>query len=204
MMKQTTKNHLLGCLDAMLFMPRAGERFSGNYNDMLGSFVMVVLVSPLMLLGALIAPTPALAEHSQNLVSLTYTLRFAIALGIFVGFVYLLAARTERQQHFFKFVTAYNWLMVPTVIISLPVTLMMASNDPLTAHQGMVLSYFLLIYMFAFTSYIAACTLRIPLELAGFIAIIAFQIDHSSYEFVNWIGNMLSYSNWRSAPGRRL
>lgn len=191
-MKQSTKNHLLGCIDAMLFMPRADERFSGNYNDMLGSFVILVLVSPLMLLGALIAPAPALAEQSQNLVSLTYTLRFAIALGIFVGFVYLLASRTERQQHFFKFVTAYNWLMVPTVILSLPISLMTASHDPVTAQQGLILSYFLLVYMFAFTSYIAASTLRIPIELAGFVAIIAFQIDHSSYEFVDWIGAMLS------------
>lgn len=192
MMKQTTRSHLLGCLDAMLFMPRAGERFSGHYNDMLGSFVMVVLASPLMLMGALIAPAPALAEQSQNLVSLTYTLRFAITLGIFVGFVYLLASRTERQQHFFKFVTAYNWMVVLSIVFSLPVTLMMASADPITAHQGLVLSYFLLAYMFAITAYIAASTLNIPMELAAFIAIIALQIDRSSYEFVDWVGALLS------------
>jgi hypothetical protein len=191
-MKRSTKNHLLGCLDAMLFMPRTGERFSGSYNDMLGSFVIVVLISPLMLLSALIAPAPALAEQSQNLVSLTYALRFSIALGIFVGFVYLLAAHTQRRQHFYKFVTAYNWLMIPSILLSLPVTLMMASDNPATAYQGLVLSYFLLVYIFAFTSYIAACTLRIPIELAGFIAIISLQIDHTSYEFVNWVGAMLS------------
>lgn len=191
-MKQTTKNHLLGCLDAMLFMPKPDARFSGSYNDMLGSFVILVLVFPIMLLGSLIAPIPVFAEQSQNLISLTYSLRFCVALGIFLGFVYFLSSKTDRTEHFFRFVTAYNWLMVPSILLSLPVTLMMSSADAVTAHQGLILSYFLVAYTFAFTSYIAACTLRIPIELAAFVAIIGFQINNSSYEFVDWVGAMLS------------
>lgn len=176
----------------MLFMPRAGERFSGSYNYMLGSFVIPVLLFPVMLLGVLLSPRPELAEHSQNLISLIYSLRFCITLAIFLGFVYLLSARTQRHDCFFKFVTAYNWLTLPTVLLSLPVTFMVLSADPLTAQQGYILSYVLMVYCLAFTAYIAASTLRIPIELAAFIAIISFQINISSYEVVDWLGSMLS------------
>ena len=176
----------------MLFMPRPDERFSGSYNDMLGSFVVLVLLFPLMLLGTLLAPLPVFAEQSQNVISLTYSLRFCIALGIFLGFVYFLSRQTDRTDRFFRFVTAYNWLMVPSVLLSLPVTLMMTSSDPVTAHQGIVLSYVVLAYTFAFTSYVAACTLRIPIELAAFIAMISFQINNSTYEVVDWVGAILS------------
>lgn len=192
LMKQITKNHLLGCVDTLLFMPQAGQRFSNSYNYMLGSFVIPVLFFPLMLLTVLLYPQPEMAEQSQNTISLIYTLRFTIALGIFLGFVYFLSRKTDRTDHFFRFVTANNWLTVPSVILSLPVAIMMSSADPVVAQQGYVLSYILLIYTFAFTAFIAACTLRIPIELAGFVAIIGFQINNSSYEIIDWIGTVLS------------
>ena len=192
MMTQNTKNHLLGCLDAMLFMPGADRRFSGTYNDMLASFVILALALPMMLLGSLIAPQPVFETQSQNLISITHSLRFFAALGIFLGFVYYLSAKTDRADRFFRFVTAYNWLMLPSVLLALPVTLMMASGDAVTAHQGMVLSYILMAYTFSFTAYIAACTLRIPIELAAYVAIIGFQIDSSSYEFDDGVGSALS------------
>lgn len=191
-MKKCTKDHLLGCLDAMLFMPGADKRFRGSYNYMLGSFVIPVLLFPLMILGILISPAPSLEDQSQNMISLIYSLRFCIALGIFLGFVYYLSRKTDRTDHFFRFVTAYNWLTIPSVLLSLPVGLMLASNDPVTAQQGLVLSYILVGYVFAFTSYIAACTLRIPIELAAFVAIIGFQINDSTYEVVRWVGTVLS------------
>lgn len=191
-MKQSTKNHLLGCLDTMLFMPRAGERFSGSFNHMMGSFVLLSLLFPIMLLSVLLAPAPEIAQQSQNLISIAYSLRFCITLAIFFGFVYLLASKTDRRKDFFKFVTAYNWLCVPIILMSLPITLMMASTDPVTSQQGLILSYVFLIYSFAFTAYIAACTLRIPIELAAFIAITSFHIDASSYEVVDWVGSVLS------------
>lgn len=191
-MQESTKNHLLGCLDAMLFMPNPGKRFDGSYNYMLGSFVIPVLFFPLMLIGVLLAPSPDFAHQSQNIISLVYSLRFCIALAIFLGFVYFLSSKTDRTEHFFKFVTAYNWLTVPSVLLSLPIALMLASNDPVTAQQGFVLSYILVVYTFAFTAYIAACTLRIPIELAAFVAIIGFQINASTYEVVGWIGQVMS------------
>lgn len=176
----------------MLFMPGADKRFNGTYNDMLASFVILALALPLMLLGSLVAPQPVFEAQSQNLISITYSLRFVIALGIFLGFVYYLSTKTDRADRFFRFVTAYNWLMLPSVLLSLPVTFMMASGDAATAHQGLVLSYFLVGYTLSFTAYIAACTLRIPIELAAFVAIIGFQIDNSSYELVDWVGTMFS------------
>lgn len=191
-MQQSTKNHLMGCIDTLLFMPQAGRRFSGSYNYMLGSFVIPVLFFPLMLLTVILYPRPELVEQSQNMISLIYTLRFCLTLGVFLGFVYFLARKTDRTDHFFKFVTANNWLTIPSVALSLPITLMMTSADPLVAHQGYVLSYFLLVYTFAYTAFIAACTLRIPLELAAFVAIIGFHINTSSYEIVDWVGSVLS------------
>lgn len=183
------KNHLLGCVDAALFMPGITKRFDGSYDAMIRSFYIPVMMFPLMILTVLLEPSAALADHSQNTISLIHALRFTMTLAIFMGFVYFLATKTDRTKHFFQFVTAYNWLMIPTVLISLPIVLMSATGDAAMINQAQVLSYFVLIYTYAIIAYAAACTLRIPIELAGFVAIIGLQIDLSSYEIIGWVGS---------------
>ena len=182
---------LLGCLEAALFMPETSRRFGTSYDEMIRSFYIPVIAFPLTLMAVYLYPRPEVADHSQIIISMMYSLRFAFSLGIFLGFVYFIATKIERTEHFFQFVTANNWLTIPTAIISVPVLLLLTQGDAHAVKEAQVLSLILVFYTYAYTAFAAACILRIPIELAGFIAMTGLLINNSTHDILGWVGTVL-------------
>lgn len=182
---------LLGCLEAALFMPETARRFGSSYDEMIRSFYIPVIAFPLTLLAVYLYPRPEIANHSDAIISMLYSLRFAFSLGIFLGFVYFIAAKIERTEHFYQFVTANNWLTIPSTIISIPILMLLTQGDTHAVQEAQVLSLILVFYTYAYTAFTAACILRIPLELAGFIAITGLLINNSTHDIIGWVGSVL-------------
>lgn len=188
---QAIGTKLLGCLEAALFMPETSKRFGSSYDEMIRSFYIPVIIFPLTLLATYLYPKPEIADHSHVIISMIYSLRFAFSLGIFLGFVYFIAGKIERTEHFFQFVTANNWLAIPSAIISIPILVLLTQGDAHAIKEAQVLSLILVFYTYAYTAFAAACILRIPIELAGFIAITGLIINNSTHEIVGWVGSIL-------------
>jgi len=184
------RKNLLGCLETALFMP-AGTRIGSGYEEMLRSFFVPVLAFPVALLAIYLSPQPGMAGYSENTLSLLHTLRFTLSLGIFLGFVYVIASKIERRDHFFRFIIANNWLSVVPAVLTLPILFMLTGGDGQSFVEAQALSALLLVYTCAMTAFIAACTLVIPIELAGFIAFIGFVVNDSSYDILGWITRLL-------------
>lgn len=188
--KSEIKNSLLGCLEVALFMPQAVKRFGTSYEAMIKSFYIPVVLFPVSLLIVFLYPRPELVDHSDHIISMMYSLRFAVALGIFLGFVYFLASKIQRTDHFYQFVIANNWLTIPTSVISIPLIIIMTSKGYTSGHIE-ALSVIILFYTYAYTAFMAACVLRIPLELAVFVMMIGFYINDTSHDIVGWVGSIL-------------
>jgi hypothetical protein len=182
---------LLGCLEAVLFMPETAKRFGSSYDEMIRSFMVPVIVFPLSLLAVYLCPKPEMADQSHVIISMLYSLRFAFSLGIFLGFVYFIAAKIERTEHFFQFVTANNWLALPSAIISVPILMLLTQGDAHAAQEAEVLSLILVFYTYTYTAFTAACILRIPIELAGFIAMTGLIVNNSTHDILGWLGSVL-------------
>lgn len=182
---------LLGCLEATLFMPETARRFSSSYDEMIRSFYIPVIAFPLTLLAVYLYPRPEVASHSDIVISMLYSLRFAFSLGIFLGFVYFIARKIERTEHFYQFVTANNWLTIPSTIISIPVLMLLTQGDAHALQEAQVLSVILVFYTYAYTAFAAACILRIPIELAGFIAMTGLIINNSTHDIIGWVSSVL-------------
>lgn len=177
---------LLGGLEMALFMPQAAIRFGDGYDEMIRSFYIPVFLFPISLLVLTLYPESQMSGAPDSMVSMIYSLRFAVSLGVFLGFVYFFVAKIQRSDHFFRFVTAHNWLNVPFAILSLPLIWMLieGGHDPKEIQAAGIL---LVIYSLACTAFIAALVFRIPLELAGFIALMGLMINDASHTVVNWV-----------------
>lgn len=172
-------------------MPETARRFGSSYDEMIRSFFIPVFIFPLTLLAVYLCPRPEVADQPHTVISMIYSLRFCMSLGIFLGFVYFIARKIERTEHFFQFVTANNWLTIPSAIVSIPVLLLLTSGEAEAIKEAQVLSMILVFYTYAYTAFTAACILRIPLELAGFIAMTGLLINNSTHDIVGWLGSIL-------------
>lgn len=186
--KSEIKRNLLGSLEIALFMSEARTRFGGSYEEAQRSFFVPALLFPLTLL--LVYCSPESAYKSAGNLALLYSLRLFINWALFLGAVYMIAQKINRKDYFFAFVSANNWITLPTSAVFIPVIWLLA-----TGSYGWDALYpfmlCLLFYSYACTAFIAAHMLRIPWELAGFIAMIAMLINEGTLGFVDWIGNVI-------------
>lgn len=174
--------NLLGCLDAMLLMPTTRLRFGKDYDGMLRSFFVPVLVFPLTILPALLSPdfAPGIATIMPPL----YSLKVWLALGAFLMIMSYVARETGRKEHFYQFVTAYNWLALPSALMFLPSLGMMAAGQEKEAAALLTCMTF---YCYGVTAFTAASVLRIPIELGISIVVLAIGIDHGAANVIGWI-----------------
>lgn len=171
-------------------MPGARSRFGSDYNEALRSFIVPILFFPLTLLIVYAYPSPGLKEASANTVALLYSLRMAICWGLFLGAVYFLTCEIGKKEHFCQFVIASNWLAVPASVIFMPVMWCVMTGTH-TWEELYPFTLCLMFYSYGFTAYMAAWILRIPMELAGFIAVIAFIINDYSIDVLDSLSTVL-------------
>ena len=182
----TIKEKLLGCLEIALFMQRGSNRFSGDLGSMKKSFLIPVILLPLtiaMILGA--HPVDSLDATSAQMLIAIYALRLVIYLAGFLALVYAFAAKLDRMDDFYKFVTANNWLTIPAAALTAPLIIMFL-NGYYSWAEIYPLVVVIALYSYGYTAFMAAQILRIPYELACFIAIAGMAIHQTSLAVLKW------------------
>ena len=175
--RQELTRNLLGCLEAALFMRPVRERFGATHEEATRSFIIPILMLPVSMLALYFYPFAHLDHNAANQLAFLYCLRGAISWALFFSSVYWLTREVDRRQYFWQFVTATNWLSIPATLVFLPIVLKVAYGGQSLAmlHPAIMLT---MLYTYAFTAYTAARVLRAPLELGGFIALIAFIVNN--------------------------
>jgi hypothetical protein len=113
------KRNVLGSLEVALFMPEAKKRFGKTRREALRSFIIPVIAFPLTYFIACLSPESA---HSTALtVASLYCFRLLISWMIFFGLVYIIAKEIKRREFFYQFVTANNWITIPTSLVIVPI-----------------------------------------------------------------------------------
>jgi len=190
--REEIKRNLLGSLEISLFMPAGHSRFGDTFDEAVRSFIIPILLFPATILALYFYPESAVRENidSMNTISLLLSLRLAVSWAIFFGAVYWIVKKCDRQQHFYRFVIAMNWLTVPATVIFIPVAWMLIQGT----HSWQELYGFMLaltFYSYAFTAYMTSRVLIIPMELAAFIIIVGMCVNDSTINIVNWVGGIL-------------
>lgn len=190
--KGEIKRNLLGCLEIALLMRQGRNRFGNSQEEAIRSFIVPILLSPLVLLAIMLYPSAEISQVSRDTLSLMYALRMAAVTAIFLGAVWWIVREINRREYFLQFVIAMNWLSVPATVLILPCLYLIFSGH-YTWDELYPFTCVLMAYSYLFTAFMASSVLRIPLELAGFITFISYAVNTHTMDIMNWIGqNLLS------------
>ena len=190
MKKEEIKRNLLGSLEVALFMPTIEKRFGHNYHEALRSFFIPVFLFPIAILTAMLFPTVAPSGGSDHTLSMLYSLRYAGAVALFLGLVYVIAINIDRKEHFIQFVVANNWAAIPSMILLIPIILAVSSGM-YTAQEMLPFLICMIIYSYAFTAFIAMRIFQIPWEMGIFFAFISLMINQGSFEMMTWFAQLI-------------
>ena len=180
------KKNLLGTLEIALFLKKGADRFSSNHKNFKTSFLIPILLLPLTLVTVFYAhPAGQLADGATQILAIIYTLRLFISLGLFLGFVYMMAKTLDKAKEFKRFATANNWVTLPATIAMLPLLLLFLNGSHSWAeiYPMMVI---VTLYSYAYTGFLIAHVMRIPYELAAFMAVAGMAIHQSSLTALKW------------------
>lgn len=179
--KGEIRQNLLGCLELALFMASGTARFSSSRDALKKSFAVPLLFLPLSV-ATVLAAHPAAGEMdsgSVQILAIIYALRLFVYLGLFLGLVYMMALKMDRLEGFYRFATANNWLVLPAAAMMLPLSLAFMAGHYSFA-EVYPLMVFITLYSYACTAFMAAHALRIPMELACFVAVAGMAIHQSA------------------------
>lgn len=188
--KGEIKRNLLGCLEIALLMRKGRDRFGDNYDEAIRSFIIPIMLSPIILLVITLYPAPEISAISRNTLALIYALRMLAVMALFLGAVWWIVGELDRREYFLKFVTASNWLSVPATIMILP-SLYLTFGGYYTWDELYPFTCITIGYSYFFTAFMAAHVLRIPLELAGFITFIGYAVNTHTLDIMHWVGKSL-------------
>lgn len=186
--KGEVRRNLLGCLEIALFMPAGATRFSPSPEALKKSFIVPVVLLPLSVATVLTAHPAAgeLGGGSAQILAVIYALRLFVYLGLYLGLVYMMAQKMDRIEGFYRFATANNWLVLPVAALMLPLSLsFMAGNHSFAEIYPLMV--FITLYSYACTAFMAAHTLKIPMELACFVAIAGMAIHQTSLHVLKFM-----------------
>lgn len=186
------RQNLLGSLEIALFMRSGAKRFADNIGAVKKSFIIPALALPLTLAMVLSAHPEALTGNITNILITIYSLRLVAYLGLFLGLVYVMAKKMDKLESFYRFVTANNWLMLPSVLLlAWPIIGMMIGHYEWAQIQPLVILTTL--YSCACTAFVITHIMRIPWELAGFAAISGLAIHQTSLDVLKWAATNAVY-----------
>jgi hypothetical protein len=180
--KTEIRRNLLGILEIALFMPQGAKRYTADKNAFKSSFLIPLAVLPLSLITLIAAhPESSLDTASLHVLTLIYALRLFISLGLFLAVVYCMADKMGKRDDFYRFAIANNWLALPPALIMLPLSLGFL-NGVYSWDEIYPLMVVITLYSYACTAFMATHILRIPYELACFIAILGMAIHQTSLQ----------------------
>ena len=180
------RQNLLGCLETALFMPAGVTRFCPSRKSMMKSFLIPLILLPLTLITMLSAhPSGPLNASSMQILAVIYSLRLFVYLGAFLAFVYTMARTMDRLDDFYRFANANNWLAIPAALLMTPLVILFLSGHYEWA-EIYPMMVFITLYSYAYTAFMATHVMRIPMELACFIAIAGMAIHQMSLDVLKW------------------
>jgi hypothetical protein len=183
------RQNLLGSLEIALFMRAGAQRFSPSADMMKKSFLIPIVLLPLSLLVVVFAhPEGAMDALSLQIISVIYALRLFVYLAAFLGMVYLMASKLGRLEDFYRFAVANNWLTIPAAALMLPLTLLFM-NGVYEFSEIYPLMVFVTLYSYACTAFMATHILRIPAELACFVAIAGMAINQTTLHALKFVAS---------------
>lgn len=183
------RRNLLATLEIALFMKQGAERFSVSKAAMKRSFLIPFLILPLTI-STMIAAHPEGATMSStaiNALAIMYGLRTVLYLAGFMGFIYIMARSLDRVECFARMVTANNFLVLPAAMLMLPLSIAFM-NGVYSWAEVYPLMICITLYSYAYTAFMAAHVLRIPTELAIFVAVCSMAINQTALDAMKWIG----------------
>ncbi|MCB1590985.1 MAG: hypothetical protein KDI90_00900 [Alphaproteobacteria bacterium] len=183
--KHEWKAALLGCLEICLFMRQGLGRFDDRPSSAIKSFLIPVILSPLML-AVLVGFS---GGFSFNYLLGLHTARVAVTSGLFLAVVYLMTRQYGREAHFMRFVTVNNWMTVPSTLFLLPVVACLVLGVDHSAYETYAL--FITLAGYVYTAFVLTGCLRLPWEMGGFIAIMGLAIDQHALEFTRSLHQFL-------------
>ena len=186
------RQNLLGSLEIGLFMSKGAQRFAADKTTMKKSFIVPALGLPLTLMMVLGAHSETLNQPVTNILITIYSLRLVLHLSLFSSLVYVMARKIDQLKNFCRFITANNWLMLPSVLLMIwPVIGLVSGHYVWADIQPLVAM--LTLYSFACTAFMMTHVLRIPWELAGFAAISGLAIHQTSLDVLKWVATSALY-----------
>lgn len=196
-MRVTNKNSIqqnaLASLEIALFLKKGARRFSNDTASLKCSFLIPILLLPLTLITVFYAhPSGELADGATQILAVIYTLRLFVYLALYLGFVYFMAKTLDKTAEFKRFVTANNWLTLPAAAIMLPL-LAMFLNGSHSWTEIYPMMIMVTLYSYVYSGFMVAHIMRIPYELAGFIAIAGMAIHQTSLSALKWAAIQTMY-----------
>ncbi len=189
--KSEIKRNLLGTFEICLLMTDADKRFHSDSKEALRSFIIPALFFPLSIFIFFLEPEMGAFNGSpDNFVVLLYCLRYTFALGFFLLLMYYLSKTIRREQYFWKFVSANNWLTIPRAILFTPIAVLLLQGGYSHSELAVYLTA-AMVYSYVCMGFIAMIALRIPWKLAGFIVFISLAINEGSYKVLLWVGEYI-------------
>jgi len=183
---QSIKTNALGALEIALFLKKGSTRFTSDTKSLKRSFLIPILLLPLTLITVFYAhPHGALASEATQILAIIYTLRLFVYMALYLGFVYFMAKTLDKTEQFKKFATANNWLTLPAAAAILPL-LYLFLNGAAGWAEIYPMMVVVTLYSYAYSGFMIAHIMRIPYELAGFIAIAGMAIHQSSLTGLKW------------------
>jgi len=102
--------------------------------------------------------------------------------------IYGFARYYDRTQHFYRTITAGNWASIAPTLLFLPVLYSMSMGWHSWEEVHPVTIVFS-IYTYALAGFILTFALKIPWEMAGFLAICGMAINETGFDVLYWLAS---------------
>ena len=180
------KQNILGTIEISLLLGKGAERFSYDTKNTYLSFIIPLLLLPLTLITVFYAhPNGQLADGATQILTAIYTLRVFVHLGLYLAFVYTMSKTLGKASEFKRFITANNWLTLPAAIAMTPL-LALFINGSHSWQEVYPMMVVITLYSYVYSGFMIAKVLKIPYELAGFIAVAGMAIHQTSLTALKW------------------
>ena len=165
-MTQSLKDSLRGCYEIPLFLKEGIERFENSRAAFLQSLLIPLLLIPMQLPVA--GSDPELAQYPLLTVVVILSYRVIVSTAFFLGGVWLLTWPLERNDRFYRFATASNWIGLTGYVLLLPYFILIMTGA-FSAEQLGTFLLFLIGFFMTLTAFTARHALNVHWAIAAMI-----------------------------------
>lgn len=185
--QEYSKNPLLGAVETAIFMPQFTERFGNDFQSMLKSFLVPLIMMPLTYIGLYLShhEQPEIAHLPYSQVASMFFIKSLFVMGLSFLIIYGFAKVYERLDNFYLTITAGNWSGVFPTLLFLPVLCSMWMGVH-SWEEAYPISIVFAIYGYAVAAFVLTRGLNIPWEMGGFLAICLLAVNETAFDILYW------------------